>query len=132
MIFNKAYGFSDVENKIAADRLTKYKIGSISKTFTAVMIMQLIEENKLRLESKLIKFFPKVKNAEIISIADLLYQRTGIPDFVNHDSITSEELRTPDIKTTVYQKIAKYDSRFSPGNQFRITSYNVCYTKLLR
>ncbi len=124
VIFNKAYGFSDVENKIAADRLTKYKIGSISKTFTAVMIMQLIEENKLRLESKLIKFFPKVKNAEIISIADLLYQRTGIPDFVNHDSITSEELRTPDIKTTVYQKIAKYDSRFSPGNQFEYSNSN--------
>ena len=45
VVFNKAYGFADVEKNIKADRFTRYKIGSISKTFTAVMVMQLIEEN---------------------------------------------------------------------------------------
>lgn len=124
VVFSKAYGFSDVENKITADRLTTYKIGSISKTFTAVMIMQLIEEKKLRLESKLTKFFPKVKKADSISVADLLYQRTGIPDFVNHDSITSKELKTLNLKETIYQKIAKYDSRFNPGSQFEYSNSN--------
>ena len=44
VVFNKAYGFADVEKNIKADRFTRYKIGSISKTFTAVMVMQLIEE----------------------------------------------------------------------------------------
>ncbi|WP_262497988.1 serine hydrolase domain-containing protein [Flavobacterium sediminis] len=124
VVFSKAYGFSDVENKITADRLTTYKIGSISKTFTAVMIMQLIEEKKLRLESKLTKFFPKVKKADSISVADLLYQRTGIPDFVNHDSITSKELKTLNLKEAIYQKIAKYDSRFNPGSQFEYSNSN--------
>jgi CubicO group peptidase (beta-lactamase class C family) len=52
VVFNKAYGFADVEKNISADRLTKYKIGSISKTFTAVMIMQLIEEKKLKINNK--------------------------------------------------------------------------------
>jgi CubicO group peptidase (beta-lactamase class C family) len=42
VVFNKAYGFADVEKNTTADRLTKYKIGSITKTFTAVMIMQLM------------------------------------------------------------------------------------------
>lgn len=59
VVFSKAYGFADVDQKIAADRLTKYKIGSISKTFTAVMILQLIEEKKLRPETKLTRFFPE-------------------------------------------------------------------------
>ena len=51
VVFNKAYGFADVDKNIAADRMTKYKIGSVTKTFTAVMIMQLIEEKKLNLQT---------------------------------------------------------------------------------
>ena len=67
VVFNKAYGFADVEKNIKADRLTRYKIGSISKTFTAVMVMQLIEEKKLTLQTKLNRFYPKMPNAEKIS-----------------------------------------------------------------
>ena len=66
VVYNKGYGFADIQNNIAADRLTKYKIGSITKTFTAVMIMQLIEENKLTLDTKLSRFYPKIPNAEKI------------------------------------------------------------------
>ena len=62
VVFNKAYGFADVEKNIKADRLTRYKIGSISKTFTAVMVMQLIEEKKLTLQTKLNRFYPKIPN----------------------------------------------------------------------
>jgi CubicO group peptidase (beta-lactamase class C family) len=124
VVFNKAYGFADVEQQITADRLTKYKIGSISKTFTAVMILQLIEEKKLRPETKLTRFFPKVANAENISIYDLLHQRTGIPDYVNQDSITDTEMNSADIKKALYDKIAKYDSRFSPGTKFEYSNSN--------
>jgi CubicO group peptidase (beta-lactamase class C family) len=52
VLFEKAYGYADVENNLAADGNTKYKIGSITKTFTAVMIMQLIEERKIKLENR--------------------------------------------------------------------------------
>lgn len=124
VVFSKAYGFADVDQKIAADRLTKYKIGSISKTFTAVMILQLIEEKKLRPETKLTRFFPKVANAESISVYDLLHQRTGIPDYVNQDSITNAEMNSADIKKALYDKIAKYDSHFAPGSQFEYSNSN--------
>ena len=60
VVFNKAYGFADVDKNIAADRMTKYKIGSVTKTFTAVMIMQLIEEKKLNLQTKLNRFYPQM------------------------------------------------------------------------
>ena len=122
VVFNKAYGFADVDKKIEADRLTKYKIGSITKTFTSVMVLQLIEEKKLRLETKLSKYFPKVAKADSISISDLLYQRTGIPDYINHDSLTKAELNAPSIKEAIYTKIEKYESRFSPGSKFEYSN----------
>lgn len=44
IIFENTYGYADVKNKIKADNQTRYKIGSITKTFTSVVILQLIEE----------------------------------------------------------------------------------------
>lgn len=59
----------------------QYKIGSITKIFTAIVILQLIEEQKLTLETPLNKFYPKIKNAEGITIENLLSHTSGIYNF---------------------------------------------------
>lgn len=124
VVFSKAYGFADVENKIEAKNTTKYKIGSITKTFTAVMIMQLIEEKKLRLESKLTKFYPKVQNADKISISDLLHHRSGILDYINQDSLSVEDFKNGNLKEIIYNKINNYESIFEPDSQFMYSNSN--------
>lgn len=124
IVLSKAYGFNDVAKKSKANKETKYKIGSITKTFTAVVIMQLMEEKKLKLETPLASFFPNVKNADKITIEDLLHQRTGIPDYVNQDSITTDELKAPDLKEAIYSKIAKYESSFGPNSKFEYSNSN--------
>lgn len=124
IVFNKAYGFADVEKNVKASRQTKYKIGSITKTFTAVMIFQLMEEKKLRLETRLRKFFPKVEKSDSISVYDLLYQRSGIPDYINHDSLTQMELNSADLKETIYKKIENYKLRFGVGTKYEYSNSN--------
>ncbi|WP_438966068.1 serine hydrolase domain-containing protein [Flavobacterium sp.] len=124
VVFSKAYGFIDENQNIKATTNTKYKIGSITKIFTATIIMQLIEEKKLRLESKLTKFFPKVANADKISISDLLHHRTGIIDYINQDSITESDLKAPDTKEMLYKKIADYESLFEPNSKFLYSNSN--------
>lgn len=124
VVFSKAYGYADVDQHIKADNLTKYKVGSITKTFTATIIMQLIEEKKLRLESKLTKFFPKVQNADKISIYDLLHHRTGIKDYINQDSLSVEDFATNNLKDVIYNKINKYESIFEPNSQFLYSNSN--------
>lgn len=54
-VFSKSYGFADFEWKIANDKLTKFRIGSITKQFTAMLVMQLKQEGKLDLDSELYK-----------------------------------------------------------------------------
>lgn len=61
VIYSKAVGFADVENKVKADETSKYRIGSISKTFTSVLILKAVEENKLDLNQTIDKFFPTIK-----------------------------------------------------------------------
>jgi len=124
VVFNKAYGFADVEKNISADRMTKYKIGSVTKTFTAVMIMQLIEEKKLNLQTKLNRFYPKIPNAEKITIYDLLHHRTGIVDYINGDSITAKNIYSFHSKEEMIQKITDYKPLFEPGTKHEYSNSN--------
>ena len=124
VVFSKAYGFADVEKNIKADRFTRYKIGSISKTFTAVMVMQLIEEKKLTLQTKLNRFYPKMPNAEKISIYDLLHHRTGIVDFVNQDSAFHKVLDKKHSKEDILKVITSYEPLFEPGSKYQYSNSN--------
>ena len=124
VVFNKAYGFAEVDKNIAADRMTKYKIGSVTKTFTAVMIMQLIEEKKLNLQTKLNRFYPKITNAEKITIYDLLHHRTGIVDYINGDSITAKNIYRFHSKEEMIQKITDYKPLFEPGTKHEYSNSN--------
>lgn len=124
VVFNKAYGFADVEKNISADRFTKYKIGSISKTFTAVMIMQLIEEKKLNLQTKLNRFYPKIPNAEKISIYDVLHHRSGIVDYVNQDTTFHQSLDKKYAKEDIIKVITANASKFEPGSKYKYSNSN--------
>lgn len=81
--YQKAIGYSFVGNdeKITADINTKYRIGSATKMFTSVMIFQLIDEGKLKLDDKLSTYFPDLPNATKITIQNMLYHRSGLHDY---------------------------------------------------
>ena len=85
IVYTKSIGFSDVETKTKANNETKYRIGSISKTFTSGLILKAAEENKLSLDTKISKYFPNIKNADKISIGNLLNHRSGIHSFTNNE-----------------------------------------------
>src|SRR5690348_1472722 len=61
LVWTKSYGFANRATRKLADRNTVYRIGSITKPFTAVMLMQLEQAGKLRLADPVEKFFPEVR-----------------------------------------------------------------------
>ena len=122
IVFNKAYGSADFAKQMPANIDTKYKVGSITKTFTAVMIMQLIDENKLKLTTKLSKFYPKIINADKITIHDLLHHRTGIIDFLNGDKTTDVYANVA--KEEMLARIYAYESLFEPNSKFEYSNTN--------
>lgn len=83
VVFEKAYGFADIANKLPAANDTKYKIGAITEVFTSAIVFQLIEEKKLKPDTKLAEFFPKIKNADKITISAMLNHKSGIYDLAN-------------------------------------------------
>lgn len=111
-IYQKTIGYKQTEAKKIAEPNTVYRIGSITKTFTATMIFQLIDEKKLTLETKLALFFPEIPNAQKISIANLLNHTSGLGDYVSDDLVW---ITNPHSKAELLTKIAKGKIHFEPG-----------------
>jgi CubicO group peptidase (beta-lactamase class C family) len=123
VVFEKAYGFADLQNKVPATPDTKYKIGSVTKMFTAAIVFQLIEEKKLTLDTKLSEYFPKIKNSAKITIADMLDHHSGIYNFTNDSVFMADpvKLRTrKDMTDLLY----KYEPAFEPREKAEYSNSN--------
>ena len=83
IVFAKAYGYADYENKIENKLKTRFAIASNTKQFTAAAIMQLVEQKNLDLNETIDKYFPKYEYGSKITIKNLLQMRSGIPDYLN-------------------------------------------------
>ena len=96
VIYTRSIGYQQINatEKKPSTATTRYRIGSITKMFTAAMILQLVDKGKLSLTDTLDKFFPQIPNASKITIAQILVHRSGI-----HDSLIDRNLR-PASKTT--------------------------------
>ena len=82
VLYTRSFGYSQITGteKKPLTAATRYRISSITKMYTAVMVFQLVEEGKLKLTDTLDKFFPQIPNANRITIAQMLNHRSGIPD----------------------------------------------------
>lgn len=114
VIFKKAYGYADVNNGIEANTETEYKIGSITKMFTASVIFQLIEERKLSLDTKLSEYFPEIKNADSITIKNMLNHTSGIFNYTNEESFMDYLTNSVTHKAMV-ERIAALEPAFEPN-----------------
>ena len=112
VLYSRSFGYGQINGteKKPATAETKYRIASITKTYTAVMIFQLVEEGKLKLTDTLDKFFPQIPNAGRITIAQILNHRGGIPG-MEQDGSWGLQPRTRD---EVVARIAQGQPEFEP------------------
>lgn len=115
-IYERAIGYAVIDStqQVKATPATKYRIGSITKTFTATMIMQLVEEQKLTLDTRLDKYFPSIPEASQITIEMMLRHRSGIHNFTD-DAAYWEAMTEPKTRAQMLAVFEKNKSDFTPG-----------------
>ena len=123
IIYSKSIGFSDVENNIKADQNSKYRIGSISKTFTSVLVLKAVENKKLNLNQTIDQFFPTINNAKQITIKHLLSHRSGIHNFTNGKDYSTWNTQ-PKTEQEMLEIIAKAGSDFEPDSKAEYSNSN--------
>ncbi|MBK3519700.1 serine hydrolase domain-containing protein [Carboxylicivirga marina] len=116
-------GLSSVKEERHANYQTRYRIGSVTKIFTAVMIFQLIEEGRLSLDTKLAEYYPQITNSGKITISHLLNHRSGLHEYTTQESFIG-------IKNKAWHKgelmgmIVNYPIDFEPGERARYSNTN--------
>jgi CubicO group peptidase (beta-lactamase class C family) len=117
VIYKKAFGYADFEKKIPNETDSKFYIYSLTKPFTAVLVMQLVEEGKMKLAGKISEYLPYYRKdiGDKVTIHHLLTHTHGIPE----TDVSDLPGRVP---YSVEEFVTKYlsgDLEFEPGSQFK-------------
>jgi CubicO group peptidase (beta-lactamase class C family) len=85
IIYKKGFGLADMEWNVPNRPDTKHRLGSITKQFTAMLIMQLVEQGKLKLDVPISTYLPDYpkKNGDVITIHHLLTHTSGTPNMTS-------------------------------------------------
>jgi len=114
-------GVDDLQNKTKISTADKFRIGSVTKTFTSVVALQLAAEGKLSLDDPLSKYEPQVPNSQNITVRMLLNHTSGLysytedPGFIKTIETTPLKPWTPDELINIG---ISHPPEFAPGQGF--------------
>lgn len=117
VLLERYYGLADIENKIAVDRFTNFRLASVSKEFTAMSILQLMQAGKLSFNTALMDIFPEFPTwAEAINYGHLLHHTSGL---LNYESLIPDTATIPVLDADVLNLLLKQDrTYFEPGSSY--------------
>jgi len=115
IVYQKGFGYANIEKKIPVTPDTKFKIGSVSKQFTAAAILKLQEEGRIKTEDKLSKFIPDFPRGNEVTIYQLLTHTSGIHDYNSTPGLDMTKPVTPQALLDII-KTLPYD--FNPGDRY--------------
>ncbi|MEK6281397.1 MAG: serine hydrolase [Acidobacteriota bacterium] len=123
VIYKKGLGLANMEWNVPNTPETRFRLGSITKQFTAALILQLVDQGKVKLDGKISDYLPNYRKdiGEKVTVHQLLNHTSGIPSYTSQAGFIKDVSRDP---YTVDDFVTKYTSsnlEFEPGSKF---SYN--------
>jgi len=118
ILFQGGYGLADVQKKTPITPDTKFRIGSVTKQFTAAAIMKLAEQGKLAISDPLARYFPAVPNAEKITLRHLLTHTSGLHSYTDRPNFF-DGVTKPVAPADLIASMAKDEPEFAPGTDFK-------------
>lgn len=123
IVYSRAVGLADTDGQIPNTVRTRHHIGSVTKTFTATLILQLAEEGKLRLDQPLSDFFDGFPAGSDITLGELLYHRSGLFSFTSDPDYGSWMTR-PKSRGEMLELMRGYELQFEPDSRMEYSNTN--------
>ncbi|MET0759459.1 MAG: serine hydrolase domain-containing protein, partial [Flavobacterium sp.] len=115
------YGLADLQNSIPVSENTVFIINSITKAFTGVAIMQLVESGKLNLSAPVSTYLNDLPDTwKTVTVQQLLSHTSGIPDIVDEET----SILVPESEEASWTKVKTLPIDFKPGEKFRYNQTN--------
>jgi CubicO group peptidase (beta-lactamase class C family) len=120
VIYKKGFGMANMEWQIPNKPDTKLRLGSITKQFTALLILQLVEQGKLKLDVPITTYLPNYPKTtgDKITLHHLLTHTSGIPNYTSFPNFLKEIIRNPYTPETFIKVFADLPLEFKPGEKF--------------
>lgn len=113
-VYNRSFGQEQLAG-LTYDSDTKYQIASVTKMITAILVLQLVEEGKLKLDAKLSKFYPVIPNSKKITIKNLLEHTSGLGNFALRNGAIWVMDKVSD--AAIFEEIKKQGVTFEPNEK---------------
>jgi D-alanyl-D-alanine carboxypeptidase len=123
MLYAKAYGVSNVATHLATQTNTIFQIGSITKQFTAAVIMKLQEQGKLQVDDPLNNYLPEYKFPSAITLRRLLTHTSGLADYTTFPAYQGWATNGVS-ETTLLTAVSQASLLFQPGTQWSYSNSN--------
>jgi CubicO group peptidase (beta-lactamase class C family) len=123
VIYKGGFGLANMEWNIPNTPDTKFRLGSITKQFTAMLTLELVEQRKLKLDGKISDYLPDYRKdiGEKVTVHHLLTHTSGIPSYTSQPGFFANVSRNPYKVGDFVKQYASGDLEFEPGTKF---SYN--------
>jgi len=120
VIFKKGYGLANREWNIPNTPDAKFRIGSITKQFTATLVLQQVARNKINLDGRVSDYLPHYRKdtGSRVTVDQLLHHTSGIPSYTDNPRFFSEVSRNPYGVQDFIAKFCSGDLEFEPGSKF--------------
>jgi D-alanyl-D-alanine carboxypeptidase len=123
VLYEQGYGFSDLATGQAARPNLIFEIGSITKQFTAALIMMLQEQGRLHVDDSLATYLPQYNFPAAITLRMMLTHTSGLADFTNFPQL-GDWLRGGVSEETVLTAVSQAPLQFPPGTQYAYSNSN--------
>lgn len=118
IVISRGYGMADFELGVQNTTETKFHLGSLTKQFTAMAIMQLEEKGILSVNDTLSKYIKDYPDGDKITIHQLLTHTSGIPDYINDDETFAGIARLYHPLEEIIARFKYKPLEFKPGTQY--------------
>lgn len=120
IVLSKGYGLANLEWDVPNRADTKFRLGSITKQFTSMIIMQLVEEGRFSLDAAVAELLPYYRKdtGEKISVHNLLTHTSGLPNYTALPGFMSDVSRDPFGVEEFVKAYCSGDLEFEPGSEF--------------
>ena len=121
IIYQKSFGLANAEKQLSNNNMTQFRIGSASKQFTSMLIMQLVKEGKIAVDDSVGKFLPEYIHGKV-TIQQLMTHQSGIPNYTNNEEYLAKTVVKKYSPAELVRLFCSDSLEFEPGTAFHYSN----------